>query len=386
MSAAFDVDLVRAAAFLAAGAVAGAPADAADVAASGFLAQRFEVNDNPDLDQEGGEARFASLTDVGVSFFVESPTSEFVFSPGVRLSAFTGSDSDVRLDPSLAAQWRRRGPRDDLAASLRVLPRFVEDDDFGDESGASDGDGDGDGYELVVGGDVGWRRRIDPRNSLSLNGFAEAREPLEGEDLTATRSYGVGAAWTHALNAATGLGLSSGFRRFESDDDAEETRDVFDVAVSADHAVNRRLSFGASAGPSFVLGDDGGVGLSAGLTAGYLYPDTRLSFAFDNAIDQDSDGGLDNVARISAGLTHEINARSRAGLTAGIALRTPFMDGDGDDERTVSIAPRYTRDITRTWSLSAGYTFRMRFDDDGEAVSNLVFISLSRALARAPAF
>ena len=85
------------------------------------------------------------------------------------------------------------------------------------------------------------------------------------------------------------------------------------------------------------------------------------------------------------GLGHRVNSRETFRVQASYSTQDTVSGSDGGTQTTfVSVAPTYTVSFTRYWTFSFGYQFRYRDDDDGSAMSNKVFGTLSREIALLP--
>jgi hypothetical protein len=366
---------------LAAAGLAPAGGAAQDWTVSGFFSQRFEADTNIDLDSSGGDPAFGSITDVGLSFRLSGQTTRIVVAPGVRAVGYLDDVNDSNgVLPRLNASFGHDMPRDRFTASLSLIPQTANRDAFDEGDRSESG-----GLTLAASASLGWEHDIDPRNTLGLEGFARAREPVEG-DGASTRSYGADATWSRRLDPRTTGSLIGGFQRFESDDEAEPESDEFSLRLGADHQVNRRLSIGGTGGLSLTAqeGEDTTPGFVGDLRLDYLGRTDSFSLSLSQDVAQDADGVVESRAALSASYAHRINVWSSLGLSARSGFSNPLFGESDSDRINLTISPTYSIDVTRDWSLQLGYALRAEQEDGDTAFSNLVFVEVSRGLSFLP--
>ena len=359
-------------------------AAAADWTIGGFFSQRFSATDNFDLDPDGGDGiTFGSVTDLGVAFTRRTANSRFVLAPGLRAIGYAGGDAngdDNAVRPRFNGSYLWTGLRDDVSASLSIVPESVTDTGF--EEGRRFEE---DAVAIRLSGALGYGRRIDPRNRVGIDLFARAEEYLEDtEDRGANRSFGGGLSWSRALDPTSTATLSTGLTRFTSEEEDGEDGTSWNVRLGYDRAVSERLSWNASGGVSLVRSDgDVEPGFVGSLGARYRTSDTALSFALAQDVDQDSDGRIESRLSLRLGAEHQVNSRESLGLSILVGGQNPLFGETDNDRRIASITPSYTRRITEDWSLSLGYALRME-DEDDFAWSNTAFVTVSRGLSLLP--
>jgi opacity protein-like surface antigen len=363
----------------------------ADVSISAFFSQRGEVSgaefgDNTDSDDD---VVFRSITDLGLTFSGQSQRSRWSVSPGVRATATTASGDDDPVDLRFrfnGAGAHALSPRHSLSGGLSVTPDFANDTQFDDTGIASNPSV----LQITTAANLGLGYTIDQRNALSFGATGRWRTFTEDtESLEETRSVGLSAGWTRSLTPRTSGSLSGSWQLSMTEGDTGSDAQSFSLVAGVSHAVNRRLSLNASLGPSLSYVtqrvaapgggtvDDDSVNLSAvgGLGVSYRGPRTSANFSFDQQVDQNSEGDIDNVLSLSAGLSHQIASNLQAGVSARFSFRTPLTGGD--TRQTFSISPNISYGLTEDWSLSAGYRFRASNDEDFDG-TNRVFLQISR--------
>ena len=366
------------------------PAGAADWSLSGFFSQALSLDaeSGETGDDAGDDVALRSTTDVGARIGAQTKRTSWLLAPGVRGTLSTDSEDDNSVLPRFNGSVRHVAPRGVFTASLGVVPDFVDETEF-DGIGTTERNL----IQVSVSGAMGYTHSIDPRQTLSFGLNGAARTFLDDpETLDETQSVGTSLGWGVALTPRTDGSLTASARYFRSDDRTSATGQTFSLVAGVDHAANRRLSVSFSAGPSYTRStqddplvgggfaerteDSFGVVGSAGLSYA-ADPRTDFALAFEQSVDQDAEGEIENRSSLGLNISHRIDSVSRVGLGASVGVRTA-ISGDADDTQTFSLGPSYAIDLTDDWSLTAGYRFRTSNDDDGVEYQNSFRISVSR--------
>jgi hypothetical protein len=362
----------------------------------GSVSQRVEADTNPDL-EEDGEAVYGTTTALGLDFTALTPTTQWQVETGVTGGIFGGpgdTDDLNRINPNFAAAFSRNGKHVDTGASFAFDMQPASFAQF-EETGITEGDATQVSVQLAA--DAAYA--LDSRNRLSLGGSGRVIRFRGGEtELEPTTTYGANLAWLRDLSPATQGRLVFGGRRFtaESDDNPESL--TFDLSAGIGQLVNQRLSFDASLGVSATSTERtraGGresefdIGAIGGLEVAWApAPDTALVVAFSHGLEPSSVGELQTTTALGVGLQHEINRWTSAGIDL-LVQRQSSGDGSGDgfddafedeeDERTyASLSPSLAFSLTPDWALQAGYAIALERDGGSDAVSNRVFLTLTR--------
>ena len=367
----------------------------ADVSVRGFFSQRFDAELGPDGsgDDSDNDQSVSSVTDLGAVISASTPRTRFTFAPGLRGFLTTRDDEDPSLLPRFNAAVARSGPRHSVTADFSFLPDFVSATDF-TETGTTERDV----IQFDVRASGGLTYQVDARNSVSADLFARLREFDEDtDDLTPNTSFGGGLRWSRQLDRRNAANLSLRYTQFvpleDSDGDTSDRSQTFSLTAGLDRTVRPDFDIGFSAGLSVVdrLGstdddeEDPSIGFVGSLTARYdATDDTALTFGLRQSVEADSQGNPQNRTSLDLGVTNTINDRHRIGLSLRASSEADIFDsddggGDDDDEDyRVEISPFYSVSITRDWSARVGYALRLSDDDDGPAVNNRLFFSISR--------
>jgi hypothetical protein len=382
------------------GSTCAVPSMAIDLTTSGFFQQRFGIENN--TEDSGLEP--SSATDLGVIFNIQTPRSNFSIAPGVRLNWDEEIEDRDIVSFRLNANASHSRPRLGLSAGFSVVPDFArrsrvgdavviasDDVDPPDEDPGPDpdpGTGDtadifeeSDVLELSISGNVGANYAIDPLTSVSLTGFANARQAVEDVGGTPdTSRYGVNLGLSRRLSQTTSVSVTPGVTYFTSRDDEDTTAYRFTVGGSTQ--LRSDLSVNARLGANFISGEDGDTETSAIFGGGISYtgpplasPDYRIGLQISQDTNQDDDGDIVNRTVLSLNGSYALNDRQQFGANAGIGLDTPVF-GDAEDLRRLFAGVNYSHTLSRDWVARVGYSARI--DDDDEELSNFFFFQISR--------
>jgi hypothetical protein len=394
--------------------VAGA-AGAVDATISGAFGQRFVASSE---DNEVG-----SISDIGLTIVMRTPRTTLVMTPGFQVSAVTGSDDDgdsIKVNPRLASNLTISGVRDTLTGGLSIIPRFtgfnrtadftpIPGEDDGEDGGIEippDGDDtpresrlrSGNTMETTINASLGWTRRLNETNTLSLSTFFTQRDYADpAPSLTPFIRYGAGATWSRGLARETTGTLSLNISRFEADDEASEVSDVVTLRAGLNGRLNPRLSYNGNLGLSYrdssrirngVETDTSDVSVVGDVGLNYQQGVTFYSLRLSQNVTPTSDGTLQNRATLTGSVNHSLNSRHNVSANAFLASDNPILpssgdSGDNDDSISYGFGASHTYRPTQNWSISVGYSARADNDDSSKLEHN-VFLSLNRSLSLRP--
>ena len=357
----------------------------------GSVSQRLEADSNPDLDEDG-DLGFGATTALGLDVTALTPTTEWQVETGANVGFFAGddgTDSSNRLNPNFAAAVAHNGKYVDTGASFAFDMQPTAFTQF-DETGITEGDATQVSVRLAA--DAAYA--LDPRNRLSVGGSGRVIRFTQGTTtLEPTTSYGANLAWTRSLSAATQASLAFGGRRFTAKSPEDPDSLTFDLSGGVGHLVNRRLSFDASLGVTAtrtertLLGErdtEFSLGALGGLEVAWApAADTQLVLALSHGLEPSSLGELQTTTALGLGLQHAVNSWTDAGVDVLVQRQSSgggFENGTGTDtDRTyASIAPSLAFSLTPDWALRAGYALGLEREAGSDAVSNRVFLTLTR--------
>lgn len=364
------------------------PAGAADWRLSSFFSQRFEADSNGDFEPDGTAPAFSAVTDVGLRAVGDTGTTTWVLAPGVRgiLAAGQGADGLDTLQPRFNASVNHRAPRTRLDASIALTPQITGSS----EEAAADQDARSSGRLLQqMNLTAGIAHDIDTDDRLSLNGFMLLRD--FADDLFSVSpavSWGLSSGYSRDFTPRTNGSITLAYRRFESPEDNGENGSSWEARFGGTHLATPRLSLTGSAGLSLTesssngagagASDDSSIGFVGGVNAIYrVAEDTTLTAGLNQNVEQTTLGEIESRLALTGSLTHSIDSQSRFSLTARAGAQNPLFDTTTGDRTTFSLSPSYSIDLNQDWRASIGYVLRTEDDDDGTAVSNIVFITLN---------
>lgn len=399
---------------LAALAIAGTPATAAEFSLTGNVAQRLSAISNPDADPESEGLAVGSITSIGLDLSAQKGRTRAAFSTGASFSAFAGpaADDDLNLaSPNASGRVRYTGRRFGAGTNFSFSRTSTTFSELNTDAILRAIDEQEEGEPIVIPADeliveedairtsFGLGADLDytltPRNRLTL--AASGRITRFSEDvagLEPSSNYGANLSWTHSLSARSSAGLSLGARRFTAND-AEETEGLT-LSFSGDYrtALSPRTELNASAGASFTEIDEldvvGGVGVpttdrdvsfSGSLGATYRSDrDTIFNFSVRQAVVPTTDGELQNVTGLRANYRQNLTPLVRLTVGAGHSISSDLGEASGDLEQFFTLSPSISYQFAPRWSASLGYGLRVEDDESGIGVSNRVFLSVSRSL------
>ncbi len=364
---------------------------AAEWIIGGSVSQRLEADTNGDL-EEDGEPVFGGTTALGLDFTALTPTTQWQVETGATIGFFGGpgdTDDRNRVNPNFAAAVARNGKYIDTGASFAfdMQPTaFAQLDD----TGITEGDATQISVQLAA--DAVYA--LDPRNRVSVGGSGRIIRFTGGSTtLDPTATYGTNISFIHNISVATQASLSFGARRFtvKSPEDADSL--TFDLSAGVGHLVNRRLSFDASLGVTAtrtertLFGErqtEFSPGTLGGLEVAWQpEPDTQLVFAVSHGLEPSSLGELQTTTALGVGLQHAVNNWTSAGLDLLVQRQSSgggFENDTGNDTKRTyaSISPSLAFSLTPYWALQAGYALNLERESSSDAVSNRVFLTLTR--------
>jgi hypothetical protein len=409
---------------------------------SATISQRFEVDDNFNLDRDSRGTSYFADTRLALALLQEGPTQRFRFGldTGLRALWEVEEDFEFRLaDPSTAsAGYSQDWASGSFGGDLRFRTRRV---DFLDDITFTEITIDDD-IVVLVPDDLDRRevdtteRRFDGAFALALATDSPSSYRLglratrieysdNAADLTERDDIRADIGWTLRLNPVLSATLTGGYAYLDSKDAVDDTIEVREIDAGLAYDVSEILRVNASIGFADrerrqtltengervrrTVEDDSGLVVRAGLnyqvaddvsvaanvrisdatpddtrTSG----DLRASYALprgslDARLSQDytfSSGGDDSrITRAGLGFTHAIDSVSSVRFDASYGLQVD-QDADRPDITRVDFSAVYSRDILDDVFANVGYRFRYR-DEDGSANSNAVFFSIGRSFA-----
>jgi len=364
-------------------------AAAAEWIVGGSVSQRFEADTNADL-EEDGEAIYGATTALGLDFTALTPTTQWQVETGASVGAFGGSgdrEGRNRLNPNFAAAVDHNGKYIDTGASFAfdMQPASVAQLE---ETGITEGDATQVSVRLAA--DAAYA--LDARNRLNLGGFGRVIRFTRGETtLEPTTTYGTDLAWIRDLSAVTQGSLSFGARRFTADGAEGRKSLIFDLSAGVGHLVNRRLSVDVSLGVSATRTNrteageretEFDIGAIGGLDVAWVpAADTTLIFALSHGLEPNSTGELRTTTAMGVGLQHALNSWASAAIDVFVQRQSSgggIEDEEQSDRTFASIAPGLAFTLTPDWALRAGYALDLEREDDSDALSNRVFLTITR--------
>lgn len=393
-------------------ALTAAPAKAADWTLGGTFIQRFEADTNLELDDDSDGPAYGGITSVDMAVSGRTGNASWSLVPGFRASGFVGPGAENDLNeitPRLSGEALYSGLNFEASGNFSFTRSSTAFTQFAD--GALDDGGifipddslltERETTQTTVRGQVGLLYKMDARNDVRLTGNVLVRRFAEDvASLEPTTTYGARLAWTHRTDPRGSVGLDVGIRRFTADDDENTESLTLDVTGRVNRRLTQRVSVNAGLGVSATRqtedvtdlfgtrrDTENNIGFNGNFGFDLQGADTRLRLNAGNSVQPSSSGELRNFTTLGLGVSHAVNHRTQISLDARHTLTTTLgTSGGGDDdlEQFFALSPVISYSLTDDWQAQLGYSFRLSSDEDGTAISNKVFVSLSHSFAVIP--
>lgn len=375
---------------------AAAPLHAGDWVITGEASERLEASTDRRL--EGDDAPlYGSITEFNVNAELRAPRHVLTLQSGIEASRFVGPGDDDglnRVDPNFAASFEMIGQRwnNVVSASVDLQPTAVSQVE-------TTGVTEENVTQLSGEFSNAFTYTLDPRNRVSLGTSVSLVRFTEGSTaLEETSTYGATLGFSHDLTPRLSTDLDLGLQFF-SVDDTEETRSLsVSIAPGLSYRLNNAFSVSGGIGLDVtrtretVFGlrsTDTELGFNGNFELGWTpREDTTLTVEFSQGLEPSSSGQLQRSTRLGIQGSYAVNNRLSLNLGANYLRQQADADqgGGGAVERDLfQITSGASLDLTRHWQLGLGYNFAFENDAlQGTAVSNLVFLEISRGLEILP--
>lgn len=352
---------------------------------NGVASTTFETVTDRERDGDEDPA-FGATGVLSVTLAALSPRTQWATTVGVTGSKFAGpgaEDDFDRLDPNLATSISHNAGLWGFGAnaSFDAQPTSItqlEDSGLTDEDVIQ--------YSTRVGASASYR--LSARDSVSLGLSAALIEFSEqNNQLTPSFSLSANGGYQHAVNERLATNFNLGANRVFADDVPETTSTSVNGTVGVSYQLHNRLRFNFGLGPSATLTETvnpqtSDVTFGATGDAGLTWRadnQTSLGFEASQGLETSADGGLDNVARAGASVTHAVNQTFSSALALSYVRRTEdsaFISADSELD-LVSVSPSVNLSLDRDVRATAGYSLTLSRENGRKAMSNRVFVTLT---------
>ncbi|MEL7346466.1 MAG: hypothetical protein AAFS07_08185 [Pseudomonadota bacterium] len=389
-------------------------AGATEWSLGGRISQALSFETNRNLDEDG-DPSFGATTTLNLVGGLTTDRASWTARSNLRFRFFTGDDEVDLFSPNVRVNGRVNGQTWQLNPFLRYRRNNVSfndllliegDDDIGDGDIGDDGDGGtGDSSAIIVDADAtrtdvnlgsGLSLALSPRNSVAFSGsYALRRFSDDANDLEASDTFRFSGQVSRQVTPRTGLFVSGGLAYFQIDDVEETTSFSFSSTVGISRRVSERLAISASGGASVTSrnednptpgdddDDDTSVNGSGRFSIEYLEGDTRFTLGLSQSVSPSSDGDIRNRLRLRLGLRQPLDQTKTFSVVGAVTRSSDAFDDDGGGSGRIvgSISPQISYSVSEAWRANLRYTFRFGSDDDDSAISNGVFVTVSRPLS-----
>jgi len=382
-------------------------AAATDWTLGGFLSETVDITSNRALDPDGDELSLGSTTRLTFDLTTATPRSAFGVTAGFSSTNLVGDDGgtqDRPFDPNVGVFYDYRLAAWTLGLSANASARSAAfNNPIGFEADPDEPDDDDDDpTDIGDAEDIGiddrdateFRGRIDGTARYAINGrqaatfginYAATRFSESSDSLVETDRIGLSFGFEQAATASTRWNVRLTESYLSRDDEDDSATWTAAVVVGMNHTFNNRLNGFVSAGPNVQYSDRGNeddVNFGATGSAGFRWqatPTTGFNMRASQNLATGDDGEQDTVASVSAGVSHAFDSS-----TSGV-LQLSYSRQSADDtlfpfdanQESFNASPTINVALARNWNASAGYSLTLRREDDGDAVSNRVFVSVS---------
>ncbi len=406
---------------------------------SATVSERFEVNDNYDLDDPSPGTSYFADTRLTLGFLNTTPTQNFQlgFSTGLRalwqaeepfeftLASPTGASLDYDNEWSdglfdMSFDYRQRQvdftesveedtDSDGLPDSLDQLENDTREMRYDANVGVAFGTSTPSSYELrfigsrvdysdvtidqvprsTAEGEAAWNLQFNPVMASRVTGDY-LYYSADNDDETELRraSVGAGVVYTPDENTSVGVGVNyADRRRTDLVGDSRETTEsnngpgvTGEFSYTTEDLVFSGEGEWTSAAPT--------TRLSGTIRAVYTLPRGRLiGRVFQNYTG--TSGGSDEarVTGVGIGLVRELTTISSIGFDFRYATQVDVDEGPGPvdpDINRTDFTATYSHAITSTVDADIGYSYRARSEDPTDADSNAVFLQIGKSFETRP--
>lgn len=398
------------------------------------LSERFEVNDNYNLDDPSPGTSYFADTRLAVDYLRQTDTQSFTlgFNTGLRALWEAEEDFDFVLASPTSAdlgyvnEWSN-GVFDAAFAYRQRQVDYTIDQDISDPSVPPDdlNQLEGNSRELRYDANVGVLFGTATRSTYELRFLGSRVEYTEDDpdQVARTTLQGQG-AWNLALSPVLSSTVTADYLDYSADNTQSTELDRTQVGAGVIYTPSEILTLGAGIdyakrertdlngqGVRETTSDDAGPGVNGSfryitpdfvfagrgnwttaaptdrffgtLNANYLLPRGRIGGrVFQNYTG--TSGGGDEARVTGAGLqvVRDINQVSSFGLDLSYAIQVDVEDGPGDaaepDIERMTLTATYSHDLTESVSADVGYTYRTRDESPESASSNAVFFQIGK--------
>ena len=408
---------------------------------SATISQRFEANDNYNLDDPSPGTSYFTDTRLNLGFLNATDTQTFRLGLNTGLRALWQAEEDFKFtvaSPTTASlgyvnEWASGAFDAALSYRQRRVDYIESLDDFITDNGGLPDDLDqlqGDSYEQRYDANVGVAFATDSPSSYALRLLATKIDYTEDTPNQVARTTLEGqASWTLELNPVLSSIVSGDYLTYDADNAAETSLQVSSLDAGLIYEPNENLLLGGglgyadrtredtnNAGERLTTQSNSGPLVRANLRytltdfvvrANAVYttaaPDPQFTGnivgtyrlprgqlrgrIFQNYTATKSGGNQARVNGASIGVVRDITTLSRLSLDFAFAHQEnvdELTDTDPADIDRVTAVAALNFDITEAVSADIGYRFRSRQEDPQDAQSNAVFFQIGRTFETLP--
>ncbi|MCP4072326.1 MAG: hypothetical protein GY742_11385 [Hyphomicrobiales bacterium] len=356
------------------------------------ITERFEFNDNIDSKPSGAEHAVGSITNLNtiLAWKGHRRTAKFnsnfdlkkYFGPGARpqhntFNHFHKADFSVKRKTTTfdySASFRSQDAASSVLDDTGIVIPF-----------------DTNRFNSMLSAKV--NHEVNNRSQINFSGSV-SQVDFERTSATLTPFFDIDlkASFVHKLTKRTTgtLSIAAGFH--DADDALDTKRNMYRLVGKISTELLPRLSADIKVGAIIVEGSMDATTTSSAISGSatgsffdiglnYRMKTTNLSLTASNDVTPNTLGRLSRKNRLGFSVTHQINHRSKMGLSVG-AISTESILGTTND--SLSIAPTYSYRLTKKLNANIGYVYRHQEALGIASHSNRVYFSLSRALSLLP--
>ena len=381
---------------------------AGDWTATANLGETVEANDNPQLQAKnspGGSV--GSITNLSLQAIDTGPTWHWLIGTDLGFQKFWGPGAQDSFDGVrggvINTAIDKSTPLTDYTASFTgsILPASVSEI-F--DSGITNADT----TTMTYAGQGGLTHHLNELNSLglSVSGASQAFTGGNTDGLTPNTYLTTGQSWTYTLTPRTDFTMAASTAWYTASGVSSTDSVSESITGQAHTQLSEGLSLTVGGGGFFIhttandaatasFGqnfDSNSTGYIANGALSYaLGPNTSVSAFASHNLAPSSTGSVQELTQVGFSVGHQINEFSSLVLGGIFVDQLPVtsIPANGNTQRqALALSVGYQRSLSRFWNMQLSYNFTQQdngndlffenFDVNGSAISNAVFLTLSR--------
>jgi hypothetical protein len=379
----------------------------AELSVTGRVAETLTADSNLSLTPDNDEPAFGSTTNLTLNVDATGDRWSGSLGTAANFRAFTednsgGDSSRNGIAPQLFGRARFDvSDRLSTSANLRFRRTSTEFTRFGDDLSLDPEieldpvlqDENATLTNLSFG--AGATYRASPLDRFSANlGANLARYSENSPTLSDSQGYNLSIDWARTITPLSTMGVTISGRQNMIEDEPERDTQTLTATVNFGTSLSPRLTLNVRTGLSYTQTDvdadnvammgarsETNMGFSGSLDFRYTGARTTLGARIAQETRPTSDGVTRNVTSLRANLDRKLTPLLSVAVLAQYSRQSTLasdIGGSAGTQQLFLVSPTISYALTENWDASLGYRTRFRINDDDTAISNSVFLTLSR--------